>query len=77
MMDFGADGTATDIRHFRIEQEDHPIEYKSLEDMLATFAAAYELGVFFVDSAGFLDVDDDAYASIAEVHNPDVAWWGA
>lgn len=63
------------IRHFRIEESEHPIEYGSLADMLATFAAAYERGVFFVDGEGYLETDDNAYAALAAELNPHVSWW--
>ena len=68
-------GRAAAIRHFRIEQSEHPIEYNSLRDMIATFAAAYERGVFHVDSHGYLEMDDEAYALLAAGLNPKVPWW--
>jgi hypothetical protein len=67
--DFGA------VRHFRIEQEEHPLEYRSLRAMFATFASAYERGIFRVDADGFLEVDDGEYAILAAELNPEVAWW--
>jgi len=49
------------VRHFRIEESEHPVEFLSIEDMLVTLAAAYERGVFFVDVHGYLEMDDPAF----------------
>lgn len=65
----------TPIRHFRIEESEHPIEYRSIVYMLATFAAAFDRGIFFVDACGYLEVDDAAYAALAAELNPGVPWW--
>jgi hypothetical protein len=63
------------VRHFRIEDDEHPVEYHSISDMFATFVAAYERDVFFVDGDGNLDMDDGAYSLLASGMNPDVGWW--
>lgn len=63
------------IRHFRIEESEHPVEFMSLPDMLKTLAAAYERGVFFVDANGYLEMDDAAFAEVAANLNPGVRWW--
>ena len=60
------------IRHFRIEESEHPVEFMSLADMLKTLAAAYERGVFFVDANGYLETDDAAFAEVAATLNPGV-----
>lgn len=73
--DVSRGGGGAPVRHFRIEESEHPIEYRSLADMVATFAAAYERGVFYVDSQGHLEVDDNAYAALAAELNPTVPWW--
>lgn len=63
------------IRHFRIEEREHPVEFRSLPDMTSTLAAAFERGLFFVDPDGYLEVDDLRFASLAAELNPGVAWW--
>jgi cell wall assembly regulator SMI1 len=68
----GADRGA--IRHFRIGESVHPVEFASLVDMVATLVAAFESGVFFLDR-GYLEVDDHAFADLAARFNPLVPWW--
>lgn len=63
------------VRHFRIEESEHPIEFGSLRALLATLAAAFERGVFFVDPSGYLEMDDLAFVGVAAEFNPDIAWW--
>lgn len=63
------------VRHFRIEEVEHPVEFRSLQDMTNTLAAAFERGVFFVDPDGYLEMDDLRFASLAAELNPGVAWW--
>ena len=63
------------VRHFRIEESEHPVEYPSIRDMAATFAAAYERGLVLRNSDGWLDLDDSAYAVVAAELNPSVRWW--
>lgn len=43
--------------------------------MLATFAAAFSHGAFYLDGDGFLEQDSDSYASLAAKIKPTVAWW--
>lgn len=70
------EGTPTgQIRHFRIEESEHPIEFTSLVSMMATLATAYERGVFFVDPNGYLEMDDLTFGKLAAELNPDVEWW--
>jgi hypothetical protein len=75
VLDLSKGGTGASVRHFRIEQSDHPIEYESLAEMFATFEQAFVQGVFYVDSAGYFEMDDTAYAALAASLNPRVAWW--
>lgn len=63
------------MRHFRIEEAEHPIEFSSLGTMLATFAKAFERGVFFVDPDGYLEMDDLVFGSVAAETDPAVEWW--
>lgn len=68
--------TARSVRHFRIEEEfEHPIEFNSLGALLATLAAAFERGVFFVDPDGYLGMDEFVFAELAAELNADVEWW--
>jgi len=63
------------VRHFRLEEVEHPVEYGSLAAMLDTFAAAFESGAIFVDATGYVDVIDEAFDVIAARLNPDTPWW--
>jgi hypothetical protein len=64
-----------EVRHFMIDQPEHPVLYASLADMLATFAQAFERGLFYVDSDGLLEVDADGFATLAGTLNPTIEWW--
>jgi SMI1/KNR4 family protein SUKH-1 len=63
------------VRHFRIEEAEHPIEFLTVGDMLVTIAAGYDRGVFFVNGNGFLDMDYVAFGTLAAEMNPRVPWW--
>lgn len=63
------------VRHFRIDEVEHPIEFPSLGAMVSTLAQAFEREIFFVDQHGYLDMDDLIFGSLAAKLNPDVAWW--
>jgi hypothetical protein len=63
------------VRHFRIEEVDHPIEFPSLAAMMLALAQAFEREIFFVHQNGYLDMDDLVFGSLAAELNPDVAWW--
>jgi hypothetical protein len=66
---------ASPVRHFRIDEAEHPIEFSSLGAMLVTLAQAFERGIFFVDPSGYLEMDDLVFGELAAELNPDVAWW--
>lgn len=63
------------VRHLRIEESEHPIEFVSLVDMLKTVLAGSERKVFFVDPNGYLEMDDLAFATLSGELNPRVPWW--
>lgn len=63
------------VRHFRIEESEHPVEFGSLEGLLATLSAAFDRGIFFVDPDGYLEMDDFVFGELAAELNPDVDWW--
>lgn len=63
------------IRHFRIDEFEHPVEFASLPRMLRTLAAAFDRDVFFIDPSGYLEMDDLAFASLAAELNPEISWW--
>jgi hypothetical protein len=63
------------VRHFRLDESEHPIEFSSLGALLTTLAQAFELGVFFVDPSGYLEMDDLVFGGLAAELNPDVEWW--
>ncbi len=63
------------VRHFRIEEAEHPIEFSSLSAMLATLAEGFDRGVFYVDRRGYLEMDDLVFDRLASELNPDVNFW--
>lgn len=63
------------VRHFRIEEAEHPVEFGSLEAMMTTLAEAFQRGVFFVDSNSYLEMDDLAFGELAAELNPEIDWW--
>lgn len=63
------------VRHFRIDELEHPIEFASLEGLLGTLVAAFERGVIFVDPSGYLEMNDLAFGGLAAELNPTVEWW--
>ncbi len=66
---------ASPVRHFRIEESEHPIEFDSLQGLLTTLAAAFDRGIFFVDPSGYLDMDDLVFGELAAELNHDIDWW--
>lgn len=60
---------AGEVRHFRVDASEHPVEFLSLESMLYTIAAGFERGVFFVDEDGYLEMDDVPFGSLSAVLN--------
>lgn len=67
--------TEPPIRRFYSEWAEQPLEYESLAAMMETVAAAFESKAIYVDEAGYVDVDDEAFAIIAAQMNPRVPWW--
>lgn len=67
--------TGSPVRHFRIEESEHPIEFGSLGALLTTLAAAFDRGIFFVDLSGYLEMDDLVFGGLAAELNPDIDWW--
>ncbi|GAA3520779.1 SMI1/KNR4 family protein [Aeromicrobium panaciterrae] len=67
--------SGTAMRHFRIDETRHPIEFHSVTSFLKSLAEAFERGIFFVDSSGYLEMDDLVFAALAAEENPDVDWW--
>lgn len=63
------------VRHFRIEESEHPVEFLTIGSMLTTIAAGFEQTVFFVDGNGYLEMNDLDYAAVAARLNPGVPWW--
>jgi hypothetical protein len=62
------------VRHFRIDEAEHPVEFLSLAAMLQTIDAAFERGVFYVPTDDYLEMDDLEFGSLAAELNPQVAW---
>ncbi|HEX5856918.1 MAG TPA: SMI1/KNR4 family protein, partial [Microbacterium sp.] len=63
------------VRHFGIDEAEHPIEFSSLATFLATLAESFRHGVFFVDEDGYLEMEDARFAELAAVLDPEVQWW--
>lgn len=74
VLDLGSP-SAGQVRHFRIDESEHPVEFNSLGAMLATLAAAFERNIFFVSANGYLEMDDLAFGGLASELNADVDWW--
>lgn len=68
-------GDQCPVRHFRIEETEHPVEFASIDDMLRTLVQAFERGVFFLDSRGYLEMSDLEFAVLAAELNPQIDWW--
>jgi hypothetical protein len=66
-----------EIRHFRVDEVEHPVEFESLEAMMGTIARGYERGVLYVDKGGYLEIDRTGFAELAAGMNPSIAWWTA
>lgn len=63
------------IRRFRIDEIEHPIEFESISSMVATLAAGFERGVFYIDQNGYFEMDDLVFAKMAAKMNPGITWW--
>lgn len=74
VLDLGS-RSAQPVRHFRIEEATHPIEFASLEKMLVTLSSAFDRNIFYVDHNGYLEMDDLAFGALAAELNPEVEWW--
>ncbi len=66
---------ASPVRHFRVEESEHPIEFDSLSALLKTLAEAFKRGILFVDPSGYLEMDDLVFSELAAELNPDADWW--
>lgn len=65
------------VVHFRIEDSDQIVEFSSVPNLLATLAAGYDDGVFYVDDRGYIEMDDVSFAALARRLNSDVDFWRA
>jgi cell wall assembly regulator SMI1 len=54
------------VLHFRLEDTDRSVEFSSVSQLLATLAAGYDEGVFFVDDRGYLEMQDTLFAALAK-----------
>jgi hypothetical protein len=50
-------------------------EFRSLLDMVNTVIAAYDRGVFYLGTDGYLGEDFDGFLNLAAEMNPRVRWW--
>jgi len=64
------------VFHFRNEFPECPLEYNSLQDMMATIAAAFVNRVYFADpDDDVIDEIPGAFDQLAAEMNPDIQWW--
>jgi cell wall assembly regulator SMI1 len=63
-----------EVRHFRIDQPEHPVEFDSLGAMLETLAEGFDRRIFYVDARGYLEMDDLKFAWMAGRLNRRVRW---
>jgi hypothetical protein len=71
--DFYAVDTAADpgpVVDFMNEEPEQPVEHESLSGMIRTLADCFREGVFYVDGAGYLEMDDVRYAAVTGRNNP-------
>ena len=60
-------GSASEpVRHFRIDESEHPVDFGSLGAMAETLALGFERDVFFVDDRGYLEMDDQAFRALVD-----------
>lgn len=63
------------VRHFWIDEAEHPVEFGSLTELISTLAEGFARGVFYVDPNGYLEMDDLVFGGLATEMNPDIAYW--
>ncbi|SDS89067.1 Cell wall assembly regulator SMI1 [Pseudarthrobacter equi] len=73
----GTPGSWGQVRHFMLGEPEHPVLYLSVSSMFETFVEAFNRGIFFLHPSGYLDADDDAYAQLARMMNPEARGWDA
>ena len=74
VVDLSPTATGT-VRHFWIDEAEHPIEFSSLSAMMATLTQGFARGIFTVDPDGYLEMDDLVFGELATELNPDVPYW--
>lgn len=62
------------VRHFRIDEREHPVEFTGLATFIETVNEACRRGVIYV-ADGYLEMDDLAFGEIAAANEPTVEWW--
>lgn len=60
------------VRHFQIDELEHPYEFRSLTEMVVTLAAAFDQNVFIVDSDGYLEMNDLRFVELVAELNPEM-----
>ncbi|WP_035750246.1 hypothetical protein [Arthrobacter sp. 35W] len=58
------------IWHFRIDEEEHAVEFASIGAMVSTLVESFARGTFFVDSSRYLEMDYNSFAAVAAELNP-------
>lgn len=60
------------VRLFWSDELDHPIEFNALSDMMRTLAQGFTRGVFYIDSRGYLEMNDEIFDRLVKEMNPDI-----
>lgn len=67
-------GNDASVRHFRIDESEHPVEFSRLANFVETMNLAYDRGIIFIED-GYLEMDDLAFGDLAAEQEPGVEWW--
>jgi cell wall assembly regulator SMI1 len=64
------------VLHYRNEFDTIPLEYESLSAMMATIAAAFDRGIFYVSATEPAILEDwPSFCDLAASMNPTIQWW--
>ena len=60
---------------FLLGESDHEIEYENLLSMMLTYRECYNTGIVYLTNEGYIEIDDDKHAAIAQKYNPSIEFW--
>lgn len=64
-----------EILGYYIYEDEPMVEYNSLKTLLETYNQCYELGIIYKTSEGYLDMDYNKHALVAQQANPNLSFW--